>query len=403
MGYPTSYRVRNNPYNAPGGFQNAANDNTAPVRPYSPVRPGPYQVPTPANDNVSRRLRIAGNWSKFIRITRPFEVIKQISVINQEWQWFNNPNGTPTLVVSNYTITDNCGRPPVVFSLNSNHSCATLNGVLFPNNFQMSLTNRPSVFVTYYTEFEPATQFPGSGAILARKAARYQRNDSNTVSPVPYIKPGTFPSAMPVPEPLPQVWTMPDPLPRPGDVPVPRPVPYRVLPHWKPNPWSAPSERTTRGPRPLPNTDPFTYGRELSWDIGPGPNIKPRPEVNPFPGRQPPGDKTKEKKLIANVSASSVTGKFINITTETLDVLDAFYDALPKDLKLRGRPTPQAKAWHVYKNFDALNAEDVVKNLISNQIEDYLYGKLGQGAQRGAKPILDITGRPVGLGTGPAL
>jgi len=86
-----------------------------------------------------------------------------------------------------------------------------------------------------------------------------------------------------------------------------------------------------------------------------------------------------------------VLQKALHATTELLDHLDSFHDALPKQFQAKGgfikglgfrNATPQAKARAVMQNFDKLDWNEVVKNIIANEIEDRTLGRANAKADR---------------------
>ncbi len=129
------------------------------------------------------------------------------------------------------------------------------------------------------------------------------------------------------------------------------------------------------------------------------PAISPPHSVAPHrPG--PPRKGTKEKKLVAAATGALKTG--LNFVTEAKDVVDAVYLGLPPELRKRGL-SPQAKVAEVYKNFDMLNASEVVKALLLNQLEDRIYGGIGKKMGEANRRIGRGYGFRFQAGLGPAL
>jgi len=227
-------------------------------------------------------------------------------------------------------------------------------------------------------------------------------------------------------------------------VPIAKPIPYEVIPHRKPNPARSPTEQPIRGPLPrrLPRgyPQPYYVPRPPPIDT-PGRKSRPRPrsprpslpiqspdavplptgipvpvipisgkpaelpsavELNPIPGglprifapprsfhRPPPG--TKERK----VKIHNPFGRVVNIITETLDVLDALYWALPQDIRRKYRRNYKGKIEAVTANFQHIDVAEAIKNLIVNEIGDRIIGTVAKGIKHG--------NRPLGLTAGPAL
>lgn len=132
-----------------------------------------------------------------------------------------------------------------------------------------------------------------------------------------------------------------------------------------------------------------------------------------------PGSRTRERKFIANIAARSILGKMIGGVTESLDFINAIWEALPpanrtgQRMIKRGKrageyvqafaPTPNDKLRDIYRGWDKIDVEAAIRNVILEQLEDALYGRLGRAQQRLARNTLERVGRPVGLTTGPAL
>lgn len=116
------------------------------------------------------------------------------------------------------------------------------------------------------------------------------------------------------------------------------------------------------------------------------------------PRRPPPKDeKEKKGKTLVRIAQLAV-----HAVGEGLDVLDAIHDALPKTVQAKAvfkggkwwNATPQAKAQALYQNFDQLDLNEAIVNLIVNHYVDQLVGK----SSAKAKQFLDTApgGRIVG-------
>lgn len=162
------------------------------------------------------------------------------------------------------------------------------------------------------------------------------------------------------------------------------------------------------GPRPQPRPDPWPSrdaAQEGSFRPGAveiSPHAPPRP-VSPL-GPRPPGPRTKERKAGLPPWAAAVWHGLGPIT-ETVDIIDAVYEALDKQTKrdaykrLGRQPTPQERLEIIYRNIHKLNMGDVVKNIVENQAEDFVFGKFGKALGQASAN----SGRPIGYGAGPAL
>ena len=78
--------------------------------------------------------------------------------------------------------------------------------------------------------------------------------------------------------------------------------------------------------------------------------------------------------------------------TEFNDFVDCVHDALPDEFQAGRWSTPQAKLEAVWKGRDELDYAQVIKNLISNEIEDKIVGKLNGLAGEGLKNLTKRTG-----------
>lgn len=167
-------------------------------------------------------------------------------------------------------------------------------------------------------------------------------------------------------------------------------------------------------PRPAPVYRPRTTERIESDSAGPAP--APRPSAGARP--RPPGRGTKEVKMTLTIGG--LPGKLIGNAGETIDFIEALHDALPKDCQAKakrrtgiygyGRPrkanpewmasTPYEKAIAIYNCINRIDVSQAIINLITNQVEDYLIGKVGKAAGKAARKQGT---RPVSAQFGPAL
>lgn len=193
----------------------------------------------------------------------------------------------------------------------------------------------------------------------------------------------------------------------PGTEPLPAPVPKPGSPRVVPDPFDAPRFLPTRRrrfePRPdtIPRYDPQGEPVPQSRPIPrSGLELAPKPGTRRRPGhdfaKPPPG--TKERKFIGNISPRSPLGLLVNFITESVDTINAIYKALPADIRSatfrKGgyvRVSPQVKAQTIYDNFDAVDINQAIENIVLEQLEDFVYGKLGQ-ASASASKNLGLTG-----------
>lgn len=143
-----------------------------------------------------------------------------------------------------------------------------------------------------------------------------------------------------------------------------------------------------------------------------------RPPVNHW--SKPPGRSSKERKWhIMNSRLVRVVWGAFGSATEASDLIDALWDALPKSAKSgyyrlhgkggkvfwkwRHKVDMKTKARDLWRNYDKLDLSEAIKNIAFDQLQDAAIGKLGKTAQEKARPVLEMLGRPVGFGFGPAL
>lgn len=85
----------------------------------------------------------------------------------------------------------------------------------------------------------------------------------------------------------------------------------------------------------------------------------------------------------------------VNPFSEILDVVDALYQALPREL--RQARTAHQRIIAVVENWWRIDLEEAIEGLILNQLEDYIFGRLSRG-------VAHLRGRiPIGGTAGPAL
>jgi hypothetical protein len=112
-----------------------------------------------------------------------------------------------------------------------------------------------------------------------------------------------------------------------------------------------------------------------------GPPVAVPPGTVPDHVASQPRRGTDEKKLILGASGKVAT--VLNVVTETKDLVEAVYKALPAHRRPKRKKgdkplTPQAKGALIIKHFAELDPAVALKEIIANQAEDKLFGKLGK-------------------------
>ena len=139
---------------------------------------------------------------------------------------------------------------------------------------------------------------------------------------------------------------------------------------------------------------------------------KPQPLVSPAPlqpaGKSPPQKNEHQGKASGGRGLAQHFARALDFVSESAEVVDAVYDALPDDVKKRwekGRESrglaDQAgqygidgadwKAKAIWENRDKIDYSEAIKNIVQNQVEDQLYGAAysarddiqGRGRNRG--------------------
>lgn len=118
---------------------------------------------------------------------------------------------------------------------------------------------------------------------------------------------------------------------------------------------------------------------------------------------------SKEKKYVMALNRGSVLGRIVGVAGEAGDFITAIYEALDYKCKKKmgtgsgtdGFVTMTDKATQLFLHMDCIDMDKAVKNLIANEIEDRVIGKIGKvgGKANAANPY----GTGKGFMVGPAL
>lgn len=229
---------------------------------------------------------------------------------------------------------------------------------------------------------------PTRGPSVTPRPAPMPRPGSRPLPTVPRpgTRPGTGTSPNPGTNPAPGTNPRPRPTPRPGTTPAPRP-----------------GTRPAPGPTPTP-TVPV-------WPINPAPGMPPgiilRPGAPPVPTKQPhqrrpPPPGTKEIKLTLPFRRLM---QGFNLPTEFNDFMDAFWWALPKEVRLQAfrdngykRLRPDQQWSTVWKHLDKIDGAKTVGNLLQNEIGDRIGGYAGRLNSRAKRAAFDNFGHNFGAG-----
>lgn len=200
---------------------------------------------------------------------------------------------------------------------------------------------------------------------------------------VDVFQPGAPPVA--VPPLMPEIPAWIDPLPQPIQVPLPVPVapPYELIPERKPNP-----DRVERS--------------DWGYDAPPLPGqAQPLPEPVPYPMPRParPPSNVRERKVLS--AKAKIVFYLWDKATEAPDWVDAFYEALPDDLRrdlenAHGRPPNLiTRAKWTYDHYQEIDLETAFENAVYNLVEDAAAGRInkllndaGVGSGFGGQPYI---------------
>lgn len=209
-----------------------------------------------------------------------------------------------------------------------------------------------------------------------------------------YMKHGAQPTLNP--QPIPRTYPVPVYNPVPAGVPAWAPnvfpsmqpigaagfdtataVPYRAIPDAR----RYGDENHEFGPLPVRRYDPAPDA-ELPPVIveQPGIGSQPRPNpptirLHPRPtDRQPPKKREKEKKL--KMRQNGVT-MFLGAITEGVDLINAFFWALPKEYRAGAR-TQNDRIWALWQHFEHINVIDAVQNAMLQELQDTAIGRLSR-------------------------
>lgn len=366
--YPVAYRKGSRTYgNAPRAGAKAFK------------LPPPYQPPTkppasndnfpkPVNDNSKKVARNLARLSKAGKlIARRLPYIGYALTALELWRLLNQNNtlGLGRVNLPNGMIlqTDCGASPPSHYNYIAGGSGPWTSDICFSSSLDTSArplgqpipfnvgkirlqkyVGQAAVVQERYAAsqywYRPSTSFPNQGHVLARHAYRW-----------PQRAPGK--NVVIDPMNLPIKWPM----------PYPDPVPAPLAPHRLDHPFI----RQT------------------------GNHAVPKPR---FVVRRPPPPGDKEVKLAARggvLRTFLALQKISHGTTEALDALDAFHDALPKEYRAKGRyveglgwrkAPPQEKAKAIWDNIEHMDWEQAAINLAKNHAIDAVMGRANAGADR---------------------
>lgn len=179
------------------------------------------------------------------------------------------------------------------------------------------------------------------------------------------------------------------------------PIPYDLIPKIRNNPWRYYQRYSGYGNvqrAPLYSV-PLT-APTLAILSSPSAVLQYPPLTNYHLLRAPP-DGVKERKV--RVAGYAAVNLFIGSATELLDALNAIYKALPKNLRPRRFVSQRERLEILYENWDKVNVVQAVKNLVYNELQDRLFGAMGNATKQASANLRPHGELPIGFQAGPAL
>lgn len=192
---------------------------------------------------------------------------------------------------------------------------------------------------------------------------------------------------------------------------LPLPIPWGLVPYARSGDGVPGTNQGGYSPPAPASPEPEVTPQVLTW-FGGGPPIV---GTQPPPIRQPPRKNEREQKTIAGIPPKSVLGILISATTEGMDFVEVLWSALPKSIrgkdwywnKKRGQwerhTTFQQRMEILWNNLDKVDVGAALSGVIANHVEDYLLGRISSTTDRNFREWYNRSGRPVGVGFGPAL
>lgn len=381
--YPVAYRAQAAKY-APGGFQKPgppipANDNNPPGRVIPFPRPARGLPKTGLyGDNAGARAayqraiqklrdkRMARHAMKGLRLRNPFWLAEEIWRHLYRWRDQQAGNAAHWDFSSPWIVDYDCGAK----THGPHHRVQSTCGALYSIS-QSVTTGWPGIQDQglHWLAMFSSENYPWFSIYRHRPSFKARLLKTSGWHD-PWV-PATPDKPMIV---LPRIATGPAPAMVPENLPIGQPVvtpkpvpfrwlrPYRTALHGFDTPYSS-----ERGPAPAP--------KGLQRYVATRAGVRSASASN---RRSPPPARTKERKFIMAIARGSALGVALNATTEALDFVNALYWALPADKRYAGRSSQNGRIRAVLENFDHIQWDVAFKNLIANQVIDYIGGRIGR-------------------------
>ena len=352
----------------------AAQRGSSPVRQSKP-RPLPRSFPTPDNDNTpgTRKPRPLPDNDNFPGRKLPKSVARKAFRFGKL-----TPVGFALGLGVDYVL-DTYLYPTLARYLASlggwvvHADCAENRGNAWTIGAQAACVSQSGSAITEYpSAYDAVKAVPGTTGLTIH----YKRPEIITgiyrpewlTKDCSYTRPvgGSENWPMVIPRYVPEEFPWPEGLPLPSPEAWPVGVPYPSTPP------------PVRGPRPANN------GNSTRDSSSPGSRTKKDTGFDPFPRRPRKGEK--EAKIATDETLAAIVGKKISTYSEFGDFIDSIWEALDPyyrtnrhgEFRYRGHRTPNLheKFNDIYHNLDRVDWTQAVKNLVLNEIQDQIIGRL---------------------------
>ena len=216
---------------------------------------------------------------------------------------------------------------------------------------------------------------------------------------VPWLDPASVPMGVPTPSPKPPPHRFA--TPRPGEAP-PKPRPKEWPDTIVTPPVTAPIVEVP----PLVGLPPVVGPIIIIDPTNPGPNPDPAPDPDPGGGtapKPPPGSRAppRENESHHKINVKNVVHPGVHLAlnqvTEGLDLVRELYKAVPKKCRhaagvKTNRPSVAEKMKVIWHCRNSINMAEALANVLNNQFEDWVYGKLGRQTGKATRNLNLTTG-----------
>ena len=186
---------------------------------------------------------------------------------------------------------------------------------------------------------------------------------------------------------------------------VPTPIPYHLIPRIFSNPFRYEKYQRQAGyslPGQLRPIPPYAFPLAArTYGVATTQHAMDKLPLLHYHVRRRPPPGTKERKV--RTSGYAAVHFVAGTVTEGLDFINSVYEALPSYYKPKGYVSPQEKLYILYRRWDEIDIVGAVKNLLSEQVEDMLYGELGKQMARASETARPHGAARFGFAIGPAL